>query len=76
MEHWVLEYDFHLYTIHFEEKEVTRKRVYIDKVEELIAVYRSKRDAMFAGCINYNDNFKVYKAVCQEVDISMIEALM
>lgn len=73
---WVLEYDFHLYTIIFEEKEVKKKTLYFEKVEELIATYRQKRDALFAGCITDNDNFKIYRAVCEEMDPKMVEALL
>lgn len=73
---WVLEYDFHLYTIYFVEKEVVKKTYYFDKLEELIATFRKKREALFAGCINYNDNFKIYKAVCEKMDSKVIETLM
>ena len=73
---WVLEYDFHLYTITFEEKGVEKRVEYFDKVEDLIATYREKKDALFAGCITYNSNFKIYKAECEETDPMMIEALL
>lgn len=73
---WVLEYDFHLYDIYFAEKEVIKKTCYFDKPEELIATFRKKKDALFANSINYNDNFKLYRAVCEEMDSNMIETLL
>lgn len=74
--HYVLEYDFHMYTINMECKGVERKRLYFDKIEDLLAEYRSKKNALFMECINYNDNFKIYKAIFEEIDIKSIDALM
>lgn len=53
-------------------KKVERKRLYFDKVEE----YRNKKDSLFMGCIKYNDNFKIYKAIFEEIDIKGIDMLM
>lgn len=74
--HYVLEYDFHIYTINMECKKVERKRLYFDKVEELLEGYRNKKDALFMGCIKYNDNFKIYRAIFEEIDIKGIDMLM
>ena len=74
--HYVLEYDFHMYTINMECKSVQRKWLYFDKVEELLEEYRKKKDALFMGCIKYNDNFKIYKAIFEEIDIKGIDMLM
>ena len=39
---WVLEYNFHLYTINLEEKEVTPTKEYFDTIEDLLKTYREK----------------------------------
>ena len=69
---WVLDYDFHLYTVNFEEKGVKRETLYFDRFEELLATYRKKKEALFYGCLNYNTNFKLYKGSCEEVDIKSL----
>ena len=40
---WVLEYNFHLYTINLEEKEVTPTKEYFDTIEDLLKTYREKK---------------------------------
>ena len=72
---YVLEYDFHIYTIYMECKKIEHKKEYYDKVEDLIKAYRKKKDAMFMG-IPYNDNFKVFKAVLEEIDLNSINSLL
>lgn len=74
--HYVLEYDFHTYTVNMECKKVEKRRHYFDKVEDLLQAYREKKDALFMGCIKYNDNFKIYKAIFEEIDIKGIDVLM
>lgn len=74
--HYVLEYDFHMYTVNMECKKVEKRRHYFDKVEDLLQAYREKKDALFMGCIKYNDNFKIYKAIFEEIDIKEIDVLM
>ncbi|AVM69738.1 hypothetical protein C3V36_11105 [Lachnospiraceae bacterium oral taxon 500] len=73
---WVLEWDFHLYTVNFEEKEVNREILYFDRFEELLATYRKKKNALFMGCLNYNTNFKLYKGNCEEADIKSLDELL
>lgn len=74
--HYVLEYDFHVYTINMECKKVERRTEHFDKVEELLAAYRARKDVLFMGCIKCNDNFKIYKATYEEIDIKGIDILM
>lgn len=65
-----------MYTVNMECKKVEKRRHYFDKVEDLLQAYREKKDALFMGCIKYNDNFKIYKAIFEEIDIKGIDVLM
>ena len=73
---WVLEYNFHLYTINLEEKEVTPTKEYFDTIEELLKAYRDKKDALFCECINYNTDFHIYRGLLEEQNIEQINNLL
>ena len=73
---WVLEYNFHLYTINLEEKEVTPTKEYFDTIEDLLKTYRKKKDALFCGCINYNTDFHIYRGLVEEQNIEQINNLL
>jgi hypothetical protein len=76
MKIYVLEYDFTVYTVNLEAKETKRKREFFDKIEDLIAEYREKKEALFMGFIKYNNNFKIYEAKFYEMDISAVDVLL
>ena len=73
---WVLEYNFHLYTINLEEKEVTPTKEYFDTIEDLLKTYRKKKDALFCECINYNTDFHIYRGLLEEQNIEQINNLL
>lgn len=73
---WMLQYDFHQLTIQLQEKKVVTKKLYFDRIEELLEAYREKKDALFMGAIPYNDNFHLYRVNFQELDLSQIDVLM
>lgn len=76
MKVYVLEYDFTVYTVNLEAKETKKKKEFFDKIEDLIAEYREKKEALFMGFIKYNSNFKIYEAIFHEMDISAVDALL
>ena len=76
MKRYFLRWKFHLYTINLEEKSVEDREASFDKFEDLLKFYREKKNALFAGCINYNTDFKVYTALLQEHDIEKLNALL
>ena len=73
---WVLEYNFHLYTINLEEKEVTPTKEYFDTIEDLLKAYREKKDSLFCECINYNTDFHIYRGLLEEQNIEQINNLL
>ena len=73
---WVLEYNFHLYTINLEEKEVTPTKEYFDTIEDLLKASREKKDALFCECINYNTDFHIYRGLLEEQNIEQINNLL
>jgi hypothetical protein len=73
---YLLTYKFHLYTINFTEKEVQDRCETYEKFEDLLADYRKKKNALFANCINYNTDFKVYTLQATEQNISKLDALL
>lgn len=76
MKRYCLRWNFHLYTINFEEKEVKQREEYFDKFEDLLKCYREKKNALFAGCINYNTNFEVYTVELKQQDIKKLDELL
>lgn len=72
---FVLDYDFHIFKVSGKE-EVKRKRMCFSKVEELLKAYREKKEALFMGAIPYNDNFKIYSATLEEMDLASIDVLL
>lgn len=76
MKRYVLRWKFHMYTINFEEKSVEDREEVFDKFEDLLKCYREKKNALFAGHINYNTDFKVYTALLQEHDITKLDELL
>ena len=76
MKRYFLHWKFHLYTINFEEKRVEDREEVFEKFEDLLKCYREKKNALFAGCINYNTDFKVYTAELTEQDISKPDELL
>ena len=73
---WVLEYDFHLYDVNMEEKEVKNIKEYFNNIEDLLKQYRNKEKALFMEFIKYNDNFHIYKGNLQEQNIEQINNLL
>lgn len=74
---YVLQYDFNIYDVRtFDLKEVRHKKLYYDKIENLIADYRSKKNQLFAGILPTTENFKIYVARCQEVNIDQLDILL
>lgn len=76
MKRYILRWKFHLYTVQFEEKSVEDREAYFDKFEDLLKCYREKKEALFAGCINYNTDFEVFTCVLEKQDISKLDALL
>ena len=76
MKRYILSWKFHCYTINFEEKSVENREESFDKFEDLLKFYREKKNALFAGCINYNTDFKVYTALLQEHDIKKLDEFL
>ena len=76
MKKYFLQWKFHMYTINFEEKSVENREQSFDKFEDLLKCYREKKNALFANCINYNTDFKVYTALLQEHDIRKLDELL
>lgn len=76
MKRYCLRYKFHVYNINLEEKSVEEREHFFEKFEDLLKCYREKKNALFANCINYNTDFKVYTALLQEHDIAKLDALL
>ena len=74
---YVLQYDFNIYNVRtFELKEVRHEKFYYDKIENLVADYRRKRNQLFANILPVTENFKIYVARCQELDINQLDILL
>lgn len=74
---FIMEYDSKLITINLEEKEIKHHILIFTKLEELIATYREKRDALFMGMINYNVNFKIYGVTgLKEINLEALDSLL
>lgn len=76
MRRYLLRWKFHLYNIHLEEVKIETREEYFDKFEDLLKCYREKKEALFAGCINYNTDFEVYTVVLEKQDISKLDAFL
>lgn len=76
MQYWMLQYDFHLYNINMECKEVITKREFYERVEDMLRAYREKKEALFMGIIKYNTDFHIYKCDFEEVDTAGIDILL
>ena len=76
MKRYFLQWKFHCYTINFKEKSVEDREESFDKFEDLLKCYREKKNALFANCINYNTDFKVYTAELQQQDIRKLDSYL
>lgn len=73
---YLLTYKFHLYNIHFIEQSVEDRYQTYEKFEDLLIDYRKKKDSLFAGCMNYNTDFKVYTLTATEQDTNKLDKLL
>lgn len=76
MKRYILRWKFHAYNINFSEISVEDREECFDKFEDLLRCYREKKNALFANCINYNTDFKVYTCILEEHDIAKLDALL
>ena len=73
---YLLKWKFHAYNINFEETKVENREQYFSDKFDLLKCYKEKKNALFAGCINYNTDFEVYTVFLERQDITQLDACL